>query len=85
MPGPPFDGLSKEEMMDWKKVWTKGIRAALAGLASVAAIAAGEAVLGKLDSPEELAAYGVPAIAIPILLGLGASLRNWLKHRKAGS
>lgn len=71
--------------MDWKKVWTKGLRAALAGVASVALVAAGEAALGTVDSAEELAAYGVPAVAIPILLGLGASARNWLKHRKKPS
>ena len=69
--------------MDWKKVTWKGLRSLFAGAAVVGLYAAGEFALGALDTQEELAAIGAPAIVIPILLGLGSAARNWLKHRKA--
>jgi hypothetical protein len=67
---------------DWAKTAWKGVRAGL-GVALAAALYAGVGVLlEQFDSPEELAALGLPAVAIPILVALGAMLRNWLKHRK---
>jgi len=67
--------------MDWAKVAWKGMRATLAGAAAVALYAGAEVVLSGLDTAGELSALGVPAVAIPVLLGLGAAARNWLKHR----
>lgn len=68
--------------MQWAKVAWKGLRATLAGAAVVGLYAAAEVVLNGLDSAGELTALGVPAVVIPVLLGLGAAARNWLKHSK---
>lgn len=74
----------KGESMEWKlsKGAWKGIRAALGSALALGAVAVGDALLTKADTPEELIGLGAPALLIPVLLGLGATARNYLKVKK---
>jgi hypothetical protein len=67
---------------DWAKGIWKGVRGALGVALAAALYAGGDVFLSHFDTPQELAAVGTPAVVIPILVGLGALLRNYLKHRK---
>ena len=66
----------------WTKNLWKAVRGAL-GVALAAAIyAALDVIMVSFDTPEELAALGAPQFAIPIILAILVSFRNWLKHKK---
>ena len=79
-----FKTKVKGESMDWKwsKASWKGLRAALAGAAAIGAVAVGEALLAAADTEAELLQLGAPVLLIPVLLGVGAVGRNYLKQRK---
>jgi uncharacterized membrane protein YfcA len=66
----------------WGKVSWKALRAILAAAAAFGAYAGLEFLLQAFDTPEELRQIGAPEYLVPLLLGIGAGLRNWLKHRK---
>ena len=68
--------------MKWNKVSWKALRGIGAGALAFGAYAALEFLLHAFDTPEELLQIGSPVWLVPILLGIGAGLRNWLKHRK---
>lgn len=74
----------KGEPMEWKwsKASWKGLRAALGSALAIGAVATGEALLTAADTKEELLQLGAPALLVPILLGVGAVARNWLKQRR---
>jgi hypothetical protein len=65
----------------WMKNLWKGLRAGLWGAFAVAVTAFINALLNQVDTAEELAALGVMAWAIPLILAAGASLRNYLKQK----
>ena len=71
--------------MKWGKVSWKALRAILGAAAAFALYAGAQFLLAAFDSREELLQIGAPEYLVPILLGLGAGLRNWLKHRKGAS
>lgn len=66
----------------WTKNLWKAVRGAL-GVALAAAIyAALEVLMQNFDTSEELTTLGAPQFAIPLILALLVSLRNFLKHKK---
>jgi hypothetical protein len=79
-----FKAKVKGESMEWKwsKASWKGLRAALGSALAIAVVAFGEALLSSADTAEELLQLGAPALLVPVLLGVGAVLRNWLKQKK---
>ena len=66
----------------WTKNLWKGIRAMLGVALSAALVAGLSTLLGFVDTPEELLALGLPAMFIPIVGGVLASLRNYLKIKQ---
>jgi hypothetical protein len=62
----------------------KGVQAALWVALAAALYEGGGIFLSYFDTPEELAAVGAPQVVIPVLVALGAMLRNYIKHRPAG-
>lgn len=82
-----FKAKVKGESMEWKwsKAGKKGLRAALAGALTVGAMAAGEALLSATDTAAELQGLGAPALLVPVLLGVGAVIRNRLKKKKVNA
>lgn len=66
----------------WSKASRKGLRAAVGSALAIAAVAFGEGLISAADTKEELLGLGAPAVLIPVLLGLGAMARNWLKQKK---
>ena len=75
--------LSGGANVKWGKVAWKTLRPLLGAAALAAAYEGGRILLEMTDTAGELQELGAPVFVIPILLALGAGLRNWLKHRKA--
>lgn len=74
------DYLKGGGKMDWSKTTWKTIRPILSAAAMLGVYAAAKSILDATDTADELLNIGVPAIVVPVLLGIGAGARNWLKH-----
>jgi len=72
------------ENMDfrWGKAVYKGVRAAVGTALSAAIVVLVGNLFDAFDTAVELQDLGLPAIFIPITLGILASLRNYLKVRR---
>lgn len=63
----------------WSKNLWKALKAALISALSVAAVAGVGVLLQPIDTSEELVGLGIPGWAIPLIVALVASIRNYLK------
>lgn len=79
--------LRKESTMgdyDWKVTLWKGLRALLGGYGALALAALGEYLRNPVGLNDALAAAGwsptLIAAAVPVLLAIGAMIRNAAKH-----
>lgn len=77
-------GAAMPVQFSWVKSVGKGVQAVLELLASVAIVAAVDAMILRVDEAPELKNLGLPAVLIPVVL-LGIRMfTNWWKVKRAG-